>query len=122
MSKPLSLATLHGGGAVERVNLEIRRVLENIRDVNTDPKKMRQVELVLKFKPNEHRNLADVEIHVKTKIAPPTHLTSSVLIDKDEKGHAVGAEHAAGGLYEDQHAMPPAQEQRDKVINLERKG
>lgn len=67
----LNTATLYGGGLVERLNSEILKVLENIADVNTEATKKRKVKLELVIKPNEHRNMADVDIMVSSTLAPP---------------------------------------------------
>lgn len=40
---PLKIETLYGGGAVERLQEEIQRVIANICDPNTPAKKVRKI-------------------------------------------------------------------------------
>lgn len=58
---PLSIPNLCNGGLVERLHGEMRRAVENILDPNTEAKKARKVTLTITIKPNEHRNMAEVE-------------------------------------------------------------
>jgi hypothetical protein len=66
-----SLATLLGGGAVERFDDEIKRVVENILDPNTEPKAKRSVTLTVTIEPTLERDKGVVVAAVKTKLAPP---------------------------------------------------
>lgn len=91
MSIPLSIGTLCCGGAIEALEHELQTVLDNIMDPNTDPKKVREVKLIVKIKPNEHRNMADVTVQASSKIIPAQPLTSALLIDKKDK-HAIASE------------------------------
>lgn len=92
MSIPLKVETLCGGGVVEALEYEVARMLDNIADVNTPAKKAREVRLVIKVKPNDQRNMAEVLVQTSSKLVPASPLETSILIDKDKKGKAVGAE------------------------------
>lgn len=56
----LNVSTLSQGGAVERFQDELTRVIANITDPNTPAKKARTVTLKMTIKPNEQRNMAEV--------------------------------------------------------------
>lgn len=44
---PVTLVSIGGGAAVELFDIELERVLANIKDVNTDPKTRRRITLVV---------------------------------------------------------------------------
>lgn len=96
MSIPLKIETLAGGAVVEALEHEIQNMLNNIADPNTEAKKPREVRLVIKVKPNEHRNMADVLVQTSSKLVPAAPLETSILIDRGHTGEAVAAEMWAG--------------------------
>lgn len=59
---PLKIETLYGGGAVERLQEEIQRVIANICDPNTPAKKVRKIKLELVVKPNGQEKLSDLQM------------------------------------------------------------
>jgi len=65
----LTLANLNGGRAVALFEIELQRVLDNIADINAPAKAKRAVKLVVTFKPDETRKIADVYIDCESKIA-----------------------------------------------------
>jgi len=113
MSIPLSLETLCGGGALEALHHEVQTVLDNIADPNTDAKKVREVRMTIKIKPNEHRNMADVTVQASSKIIPAAPLSSAILIDK-EGGRTIAAE-VFPGENPGQAALPGVAEQAHNV-------
>jgi len=66
----VSLETLGQGAALERFNLALQDVLDNIQDVNTDPKKARTVTLKATIKPSEDREVGSIVVDVVSKLAP----------------------------------------------------
>jgi len=96
MSIPLTIESLYGGGAVERLHTALQETLQNILDPNTDAKKPRKVKLELTIKPNEHRNMAEMMVTTATTLCPPKPLETSIIIDKDRDGKAKASELAAG--------------------------
>lgn len=92
MSIPLKIETLCGGGLLEALQHEMQNVLANCADPNTEAKKMREVRMVIKIKPNEQRNMADVFVQTSSKLVPAAPLESSIIIDKDNTGAPVAAE------------------------------
>lgn len=63
----LSLATVAGGAAVELFDRELRLVLDNIQDPNTDAESVREVNLKLQIKPTKDRESAAVLLKVTGK-------------------------------------------------------
>lgn len=76
----LSVTTLKRGSAIELIDEELARVLENIVDPNTDAEAVREVTLVLRFKPDEDRERVSLQIKVKSKMAPPTAASASIWV------------------------------------------
>jgi hypothetical protein len=68
---PVSLATLKNGAAIELFDEELRKVLENIADINTSPTAKREVLLKVSFKPlSDQREDISVDIAVNAKLQP----------------------------------------------------
>lgn len=85
-----------GGGALQEVfELELKKLLLNIRDPNTDAKAKRKITIDLSFKPNEKRSLSDMEFAIKRGEAPFKSLATSILIH-DKGGENVEAEEIGG--------------------------
>jgi len=88
----LSFATLAGGGVEEKLQYALDEVAENIADPNTDAKKVRKVTMTLTLKPNEQRTIANLEVDVKTSLAAPVGISTTLMIDRDERGNIVASE------------------------------
>lgn len=88
----LSFSTLAGGGVEEKLQYALDEVAANIADPNTDPKKARKITMTLTLKPNEQRTIANLEIDVKTSLVAPVGISTTLMIDRDEKGKAVAQE------------------------------
>jgi len=96
MSVLLTVESLAGGGAVERLHKALQEVLENILDPNTPAKKPRKAVLELIIKPNEQRNMGEMTISTKTTLCAPEPIETSIFIDTDKKGKAVASERVSG--------------------------
>jgi hypothetical protein len=66
----VSLENIGGGAAVELFNGELRKVIENIADLNTDPKAKRRIVLEVAIAPTDDRRMGFVSIDCKAKLAP----------------------------------------------------
>lgn len=86
------LDELMDGALTERFNYEMNRVLQNVFDVNTDPKIKRQIQIVIDIKPNERRDAAEFRVDVKSKIAQPAAVTQTVMIYQDDEGNVTATE------------------------------
>lgn len=88
----LELDSLAGGAVKERFNDGLQEVLDNIIDPNTDAKKSRKIALTITIKPKDERDFALIDFDVKTTLAQPKSIGSSIIIDRDNSGKAVAAE------------------------------
>jgi hypothetical protein len=85
-----SLLDMANGAIKERVGYEIPRILENIVDPNTDPKKPRQLQITVKFTPGSDRSIVAVAATVSTKLQPTDPIpTNLVLTEMGERVQAV---------------------------------
>jgi len=48
--------------------------------------------MTLTIKPNEQRTIASLDIDVKTSLAAPKAISTTIMIDRDKKGKAVASE------------------------------
>lgn len=86
------LDELMDGALTERFNYEMERVLNNVFDLNTDPKKKRQISIVIDIAPNERRDAADFRVDVKSKLAAPMAIAQTVMIYQDDDGNVTATE------------------------------
>lgn len=103
---PLKIETLYGGGAVERLQEEIQRVIANICDPNTPAKKVRKIKLELVVKPNEQRNMAEVVVNTSSTLCPPEPLETSIYIGNDPRTGEVAASEITSGEDPNQNLLP----------------
>lgn len=92
----INLNNLGNGAVAERFEYELKKVLENIADVNTDYKKVRKLQVTIFMKPNENRDIADVSIQVKPTLVPAKELNTSFVLGYDKENKVVGAELQSG--------------------------
>lgn len=86
------LDELMDGALTERFNYEMERVLQNVFNVNTDPKRKRQIQIVIDISPNERRDAAEFKVDVKSKLAPPMAVAQTVMIYQDDDGNVTATE------------------------------
>ncbi len=77
----VSIFDLADGAVHERANLELERVMENIRDLNTDYKKPRT--LTVTFTADEDRETVRVSHAVTSKLAPLKPMNTTILLGYD---------------------------------------
>lgn len=92
MDKMINLETFANGALAERMNQGLREVLENIADKNTDSKPKRKLTLDMTFSTDEERELTEVTITAKAKLAPRSAIATKIIIDKDLNGEVLGTE------------------------------
>jgi hypothetical protein len=92
VNKMINLEKFIEGAFSERVNQGIREVSENISDPNTDWKKKRKLTVEMVFETNEARELTNVEIECKSKLAPNKPIKTSIIIDKTLDGVVLASE------------------------------
>jgi len=81
--RDVSLATLKGGAAVALFNKELKKVLNNIADPNTEPKKARKIVLTVTIIPNEERAMGGIAIEIDSKLVKPKPETSYIFMGSD---------------------------------------
>lgn len=63
------IESLGGGAILERGNLALEKIWQNINDPNTLPEEKREVIIKIAVKPNQMRDKAHYEIKIQTKLA-----------------------------------------------------
>lgn len=107
----MSLLNIGGGAAIELFDVELQRVLKNVVDPNTEPKKPREITLKVRLDPDEKRFLTNVEISCASKIAAMSTFSTQVIIDRE------------GSRVEAREIVPSQQKlfsDDDNVVSIER--
>lgn len=119
MRQIIDLNEFAGGALAERFNQELQKVLNNIDDRNTDPKKARSVNVVVTFKGDEKRDVVNVEVKASSKLEPAIGIATKIMLDRDGAGRVTGAELKSGvpgQTYIDENSN--IADDSGKVINL----
>ncbi|MCR6516302.1 MAG: replication terminator protein [Clostridium chrysemydis] len=93
MENMINLETFADGALAEKMDFALKEVLGNISDPNTDYKKKRKLTLELTFVSGEDRELAEVSISAKTKLAPNKPIATKIVIGTDGKGGVLASEY-----------------------------
>ncbi|BAR85833.1 phage protein [Bacillus thuringiensis serovar tolworthi] len=96
MEVMIDLNTFADGALAERFHQEFGRVMENMADLNTDPKKARKIVLTLSFAGDKKRDVWNCQVQATSKLAPTEAVESKILLDMDQNGNLVGQELASG--------------------------
>ncbi len=80
----VSIFDLADGAVHERANLELERVMENIRDLNTDYKKPRTLTVTFTFTADEDRETVRVSHAVTSKLAPMKSMNTTIMLGYDD--------------------------------------
>ncbi|MGE5631600.1 MAG: hypothetical protein ACM3TR_10960 [Caulobacteraceae bacterium] len=88
----LTIANIARGALVEQFEVELEKVLDNIVDPNTDPKKVRKIQINMEFKPNEKRNMAEIKCQTKSNLVPANTVETAITIGKGTDGTIAAAE------------------------------
>jgi hypothetical protein len=88
-TRELTLETIGNGVVPELFALELNNVIMNIDDPNTDPSKVRKINISLTFAPSEDRATAAVKVAVKSSLVGVMETTSSVYLG--QKNGVLGA-------------------------------
>ncbi|MFT8352356.1 replication terminator protein [Clostridium saccharoperbutylacetonicum] len=92
MDQIISLDNFADGALAEKVNVELKKVLENIADLNTDYKIKRKLTIDITLSAQEDRELALVDINTKIKLAQPKSVGTRIIIGTDGKGGVMASE------------------------------
>lgn len=89
------LDTLMGGAVAEKMRTALAEVFQNIYDPNTDPTAKREVTLTLSVKPNTSRDVANMTVQAKTKLAPAHPADGTVYLHRSDNGTITATEKLA---------------------------
>ena len=87
----VSLANLGRGGAIERLDDEFQRALENILDPNTG-ESARTETLKVKMKPNADRTWCNVDVSCSATLASAKPFGTQIFVGK-QRGKAIASEY-----------------------------
>lgn len=93
MENMINLEKFAEGALAEKMNGALKKVLENIQDPNTDFKLKRKLTLEMTFVSGEDRELAEVSMIAKTKLAPNKPIATKIVIGTDGKGGVLASEY-----------------------------
>lgn len=116
----INIQNLAGGAVAERIEHELKRIFENIKDPNTDATKVRKLSLNLTFKADAKRDLANLSFQAKPTLAPAISIETKILMDYDNQGQVIGAELKSGmkgQTYIDEEG-DVADDKGQKVVNI----
>ena len=69
--KKVSLVNLGSGAAVEKFDIELDKLADNLLDPNADPSAKRSIVLTVTVVPKAGRDFGDITIDCKSKLASP---------------------------------------------------
>ncbi|MCM3396463.1 replication terminator protein [Oceanobacillus profundus] len=84
------------GALAARFNEELQKVLDNIADPNTDPKKARTVTIQVKFYGDDRRDVINASVVAKSKLLPAKEADTKLLMGADTNGNIIGKELRSG--------------------------
>lgn len=87
-----SILRMAAGAIEEKVDYEVTRVIDNILDLNTDPKAKRKISITLTFLPDAERKHISIQAEAKSTLAPTAAVATSMMITADGNGEMVVAE------------------------------
>ena len=93
MNNMINLETFADGALAEKVNMALREVLQNTTDPNTDYKVKRKLTVDMTLTTGEDRELTEVNIVAKTKLAPSKALSAKIVIGTDGNGGVLASEY-----------------------------
>lgn len=83
MAIKMKLDDLQGGVLSEKINCELEKIFENIKDPNTDQTKVRSLSISLKFKPNKNADMVEMVPTLKTTLQPVVTEPTTIIVDRD---------------------------------------
>ena len=87
-----SILEMARGAILERADYEMKKILDNIADVNTNPTKKRTLTLQIEFEPDEKREQISIKAVAKSKLEPTNPIRTSLYTAIDNNGEIFIAE------------------------------
>lgn len=88
MKKVPSIIDFADGSVVDRINFELAKLIENIKNPNTD-EKVRTLEIKIKLTPKNGRKSIDAEYSVVGKPRPISPVNASMVVQQTEGSTAI---------------------------------
>lgn len=85
MSETKSILEMAQGAIMEQVNVEVSKIVDNILDLNTDPKKKRTLSLTVDFIPTQDRSQVAINATAKSKLLPNNAVQTTIYVGADSK-------------------------------------
>ena len=86
---PVNIGNINDGAMIEAFDIEFRKALENIADINTPATATREVVLKLTLKPHSDRITIETEFRAVSKLAPIETHKAKCFMGKSEDGSLV---------------------------------
>lgn len=83
MVETKSILEMAQGAIMEQVNMEVGKIVDNILDPNTDPKKKRQLSLTVDFAPSADRSTVVITATAKSKLLPNNAVQTTLYVGAD---------------------------------------
>lgn len=88
-----SILEMNNGAFLEVTDYEVSKIINNIRDVNTDPKAKRAINIKIIFQPDADRQNVAIDFKVDSKLAPVNpSITMLYISGEDNDGIPIVAE------------------------------
>ncbi len=71
------------GGAREQIDREVKKIMNNIMDLNTDLGKTRSLTVKVDFKPDTNRKTINTTVSVKASLAPQIAIGTTMMVGRD---------------------------------------
>lgn len=81
-TKYISVLEASKGAILKQVEVEVQKVLENIKDIKTDPKKPRTITVQLVFKADENRQVIELKAQASSKLQQPLSTTTTLIANQ----------------------------------------
>ena len=86
------LDVLMNGAVQEKFGSALREVLANVRDPNTSATVKRSITLTITIAPSAGRDVAEMSVQTKTKLAPPNTASSTIYLAYGDDGSVTATE------------------------------
>lgn len=86
------LDVLMNGAVQEKFGSALREVLANVRDPNTSATIKRSITLTITIAPSAGRDVAEMSVQTKTKLAPPNTASSTIYLAYGDDGSVTATE------------------------------
>lgn len=94
----MKLNELAGGAVQEHFEHEAKRVLQNLMDINTDPKKKRKITLTLDLTTDDNREIVFADVSAKSTIAAIEATGFNLMSGVNKNGERVISELKSGAV------------------------